>query len=98
MTKSERKPRAAARPKLDIPAEVAVGETPPPAPRRRSRWAEYVGLAEQNAGQWVKVGPFYKETAASAGRRVASLNPSAEVEVRPDEDPTLGYVYIRIPA
>jgi hypothetical protein len=93
-----RKPRAKARPKLDAPATAEVGVTPPPAARRRSRWGEYVTLAEENAGQWVKVGPFYKETATSAARRVGSLNAAAEVEVRIDDGGELAHVYIRIPA
>jgi hypothetical protein len=99
MAKTERKSRAPARPALDIPTQVEVGVTPPPPPRRRSRWAEYVTVAEQNAGAWVKVGPFYKATAVSAARRVKDLNESAEVESRPDEsDSELAFVYIRIPA
>lgn len=99
MPEKTRKPRAAARPTLDIPTTIEVGATPAAPPRRRSRWAEYVTVAEQNVGQWVKVGPFYKATAVSASRRVSGLNEAAEVEVRPDIlDETLAFVFIRIPA
>lgn len=99
MAKTERKPRAPARPALDIPTQVEVGLAPPPPPRRRSRWAEYIAIAEKNPGEWVRVGPFYKATAVSAARRVRDLNESAEVESRPDDiDDGLAYVYIRIPA
>lgn len=99
MPEKTRKPKAPARPALDVPTAIEVGAAPAAPPRRRSRWAEYVGVAEQNAGEWVKVGPFYKATAVSAARRVRALNDTAEVEWRPDaDDAELAYVYIRIPA
>jgi hypothetical protein len=91
-----RKPRGPNRPPLAATVSATVVEGIPDAPGRRTKWTSFIEQAQANAGQWVKVGPFYRDTAMGARHRL-SETPGLEVEVRHD-DAEISYVYLRASA
>lgn len=93
MDKANRKPRSPNRPPLNAEVQAEVVEAIPEATSRRTKWTGFIEVARANAGQWVKVGPFYRDTAMGARVRL-NREVGLEAEVRHDTD-DISYVYLR---
>jgi hypothetical protein len=91
-----RKVRGPSRPPIAAAASASVvDEIPSGSAGRRTRWGEYLNLARDNAGRWVKVGPFYRDTAAGARTRLmAERHTGLDVQVR-NIDAEMSDVYLR---
>lgn len=81
-TGKTRKPRGPARPPLAQEPTAAVVDSIPAPTARRTKWTEYVELARSNAGQWVQVGPFYRDTAMSTRHRLLNDDSLTDIEVQ----------------
>lgn len=97
MSATTRKPRAPSRPPLSAKVQAEPVDDLPANPGRRSPWKDFIAQARVlEEGRWLKVGPFYRDTAMSARSRYSGT-PGYEditVEIRHESD-DLSYAYIQ---